>query len=153
MLRRARLAAAQAALAAGDPDLAARHAQAAMTADALDEAAHRWYMSAAAAAAGEPARALAAYAVLRERLAEELGADPAPQTQQLHLAILRDQPAGRRRRPAARIRTVHDVAGRTGHDVRAGPAGAGRGWPAATPRRGCCATRGAGPPPGTRAWS
>ena len=65
-----------------------------MTADALDEAAHRWYMS-AAAAAGEPARALAAYAVLRERLAEELGADPAPQTQQLHLAILRDQPAGR----------------------------------------------------------
>jgi len=90
LLRRARLAAAQAALAAGDPELAARHAQAAMTADALDEAGHRWYMS-AAAAAGEPARALAAYAALRERLADELGADPAPQTQRLHLAVLRDQ--------------------------------------------------------------
>ena len=103
LLRRARLAAAQAALAAGDPNLAARYAQAAMTADTLDEAAHRWYMS-AAVAAGEPARALAAYALLRERLAEELGTDPAPQTRQLHLAILRDQPAGRpgsQRRPGS----------------------------------------------------
>ena len=60
-----------------DARTAARHAEAAMTADPFDEAAHRCYMS-ACAAAGEPARALAAYAALRERLAEELGADPAP---------------------------------------------------------------------------
>ena len=130
MLRRARLAAAQAALAASDPDLAVRHAQAAMTADALDEAAHRWYMS-AATAAGEPARALAAYAVLRERLAEDLGADPAPQTRQLHLAILRDQPAGRPAPNGGQDRNVHDVAGQTGHErggrtARRGPGLAGR---------------------------
>jgi len=119
LLRRARLAAAQAALAAGHPELAARHAQAAMTADAFDEAAHRWYMS-AAAAAGEPARALAAYTTLRERLAEELGADPAPQTRQLHLAILRDQD-----------HDVPDAIGEMGHAdggpaVGRGPALAGR---------------------------
>jgi DNA-binding SARP family transcriptional activator/predicted ATPase len=88
LLRRARLAGAQAALEAGDPRSAARHAEAAIDADPFDEAAHRWYMS-ASAAAGEPAKALRAYAALRERLAEELGADPAPQTQELHLAILR----------------------------------------------------------------
>ena len=122
LLRRARLAAAQAALAVGDPDLAARHAQAAMTADALDEAAHRWYMS-AAAAAGEPARALAAYAVLRAHLAEELGADPAPQTQQLHLAILRDRPAGRLEPGGGRKASAGGQGGRAGgddHDVVAG---------------------------------
>jgi DNA-binding SARP family transcriptional activator/predicted ATPase len=99
LLRRARLAAAEAAMATGDADTAVRHAEAAMTADPLDEAAHRWYMS-ASAAAGEPAKALMAYAALRERLGEELGTDPAPQTQQLHLAILREQqgevPAQRR---------------------------------------------------------
>jgi hypothetical protein len=39
----------------------------------------------ASAAAGEPGRALAAYAALRQRLAEELGVDPAPQTQDLNL--------------------------------------------------------------------
>lgn len=44
--RRARLVAAEAALAAGQPGTAARHAEAAMAADALDEAAHRWFMSA-----------------------------------------------------------------------------------------------------------
>jgi DNA-binding SARP family transcriptional activator len=122
LLRRARLAAAQAALAVGDPDLAARHARAAMTADALDEAAHRWYMS-AAVAAGEPARALAAYAVLRERLAEELGADPAPQTQQLYLAILRDQPAGGLDPGGGRKAPADGQGGRAGgddHDVAAG---------------------------------
>src|SRR6185312_4535869 len=91
--RRARLVAAQAALSTGDGRAAARHAQAAMAADPLDEAAHRWFMS-ASVAAGEPARALAAYAALRELLADELGVDPAPETQQLHLAILRAQGGG-----------------------------------------------------------
>jgi DNA-binding SARP family transcriptional activator/tetratricopeptide (TPR) repeat protein len=89
-LRRVRLTAAQAALAAGDPDAAGRYAEAAMTYDPLDEAACRLSMS-AAALAGEPARALLAYAALRARLGEELGADPAPQTRKLHLAILRAQ--------------------------------------------------------------
>jgi DNA-binding SARP family transcriptional activator/tetratricopeptide (TPR) repeat protein len=92
LLRRARISAAEAALAIGDTRSAVRFAGAAVAADPLDEAACRWYMS-ASAAAGEPARALAAYAALRARLGEELGADPAPQTQDVHLAILREQPA------------------------------------------------------------
>ncbi len=90
LLRRARLAAAEAALGADDARTAARHAEAAMTADPLDEPAHRWYMS-ACAAAGDPAKALVAYAALRERLAEELGTGPAPQTQELYLAVLQSR--------------------------------------------------------------
>ncbi|HXJ27026.1 MAG TPA: AAA family ATPase, partial [Streptosporangiaceae bacterium] len=90
LLRRVRLAAAEASLATGDPRRAAGYAEAAVAADPLDEAAHRWYMS-AAAAAGEQAKALAAYEALRQRLGRELGADPAPQTRELHLAILREQ--------------------------------------------------------------
>ena len=93
LLSRVRLAAAQAALATGEPRSAAGYAEAAMAADPLDEAAHRWYMS-AAAAAGEQAKALAAYEALRRRLGRELGADPAPQTRELHLAILREQDHG-----------------------------------------------------------
>jgi DNA-binding SARP family transcriptional activator len=92
LLRRARLAAAEAALAAGDAPAAARYAEAAAMADPLDETAHRWYMS-ACARAGEPAKGLAAYAALRDRLADELGADPAPETQELHLTILRSHPS------------------------------------------------------------
>ena len=93
LLRRVRLAAAEASLATGDPRRAAGYAEAAVAADPLDEAAHRWYMS-AAAAAGEQAKALAAYEALRQRLGRELGADPAPQTRELHLAILREQDGG-----------------------------------------------------------
>jgi DNA-binding SARP family transcriptional activator len=37
---------------------------------------------------------LAAYEALRQRLGRELGADPAPQTRELHLAILREQDGG-----------------------------------------------------------
>jgi DNA-binding SARP family transcriptional activator len=90
LLRRVRLAAAEAALATGDPRRAAGYAEAAVAADPLDEAANRWYMS-AAAASGEQAKALAAYEALRQRLGRELGADPAPRTRELHLAILREQ--------------------------------------------------------------
>src|SRR6266496_797826 len=78
LLRRVRLAAAEAALATGNPRLAAGYAEAAIAADPLDEAAHRWYMS-AWVAAGEQAKALAAYEALRQRLSRDLGADPAPQ--------------------------------------------------------------------------
>ena len=113
LIRRARLTAAEAALAIGEASSAARYAEAALAADPLDETACRWYMS-AAAAAGEPARALVAYEALRERLAEELGADPSPQTQELHLAILRQQD----RHPAS-ARSVHpDRSVRPGRSVR-----------------------------------
>jgi tetratricopeptide (TPR) repeat protein len=55
-----------------------------------------------------------AYEALRERLAEELGADPAPQTQELQLAILRQQD-----RHAALARSVHpDRSVRPGRSVR-----------------------------------
>lgn len=118
LLRRARLVAAGAAQATGDPVLATRYAVAAMAADGLDEAAHRSYMS-AAAAAGESAKALLAYARLRERLSDELGADPAPQTRELHLAILReersttaDDHAAVRATAPARVAARHEPAGR-----------------------------------------
>ena len=94
LLRRGRLTAAEAALTIGAAGPAARYAEAALAADPLDETACRWYMS-ASAAAGEPARALVAYEALRGTLAGELGADPAPQTQELHLAILREQDGDR----------------------------------------------------------
>jgi DNA-binding SARP family transcriptional activator len=97
LLRRARHAAAGAALATGDAHLAARVAEDAMADDPFDEAAHRLFMS-ACAAGGERAKALAAYARLSGRLAEELGSDPAPDTHELHLAILRQQHSGDRYR-------------------------------------------------------
>ncbi|MGH3197305.1 MAG: ATP-binding protein [Streptosporangiaceae bacterium] len=112
LLRRVRLAGAEAALATGDPRLAAGYADAAMAADPLDEAAHRWFMS-ASVAAGEQAKALAAYEALRRRLGRELGADPAPQTRELHLAILREQEDG-----LATIRSGGPPAGA----IRRGPA-------------------------------
>ena len=90
LLRRVRLTAAEAALATGDPQRAAGYAEAAMAADPFDEAAHRWFMS-ASVAAGEQAKALAAYEALRRRLGHDLGSDPTPQTRELHLAILREQ--------------------------------------------------------------
>ena len=106
LLRRARLTAAEAALAIGEASSAARYAEEALAADPLEETACRWYMS-ASAAAGEPARALVAYEALRERLAEGLGADPSPQTQELHLAILRQQDRDRADRHRAPARSVH----------------------------------------------
>ena len=90
LLRRVRHVLAEAALAAGDPSAAAAAAVAAVSDDPYDERARRALMR-GLAAGGEPARALATYAELRDLLAEELGADPAAQTQQLHLAVLREQ--------------------------------------------------------------
>ncbi len=43
----------------------------------------------ALAAAGEPAQALAAYAEYRQRLADELGADPSTELEAIHLSLLR----------------------------------------------------------------
>ncbi len=109
LLRRARLAAAEAAVAMGDPRPALRFAAAAIAADPLDEAAYRWYMS-ASDAAGEPAKALTAYATLQARLSAELGADPAPQTRQLHLAILRERRADPPRSGPDPSRSAHPEA-------------------------------------------
>jgi DNA-binding SARP family transcriptional activator len=77
-----------AALAVGDHRRTLAHARAATTADPFDESAWRAAML-AHTAAGEPAAALAAYEHLRQTLADELGTDPAPDTQSLHLTILR----------------------------------------------------------------
>ena len=61
--------------------------------DPFDETGHRLFIY-ACAAAGERAKALEAYAQLSARLADELGIDPAPDTQELYLAILRQQHSG-----------------------------------------------------------
>jgi DNA-binding SARP family transcriptional activator len=90
LLRRARHAAAAAALGAAEPAAALTAVETAIAADPLDEAAYRLLML-AHQAAGEPARALTAYDRLRELLADELGTDPAPQTRDVHLAVLRNQ--------------------------------------------------------------
>ena len=82
-----------AALAVGDPARALAHARAATGADPLDEPAWRAVML-AHTTAGEPAAALAAYEHLRQTLASELGTDPAPETQALHLLVLRGPPEG-----------------------------------------------------------
>lgn len=87
LLRRARHAAADAALRTGDFRTARLAAEAAVTADAFDEAACRMLML-AHHAAGESARALIAYQQLRAILAAELGVDPALATRNLHTAIL-----------------------------------------------------------------
>ena len=102
-----------------------------MAADPFDEAAHRWYMS-ASAAAGEPAKALAAYEALRQRLGDNLGTDPAPQTRDLHLAILREQDHGL------------TAGARAGGAERSQPT-TRRPWRDATTRSGRCGRRGAGP--------
>lgn len=44
-------------------------------------------------AAGRTADALAAYRAFRDRLADELGLDPSPKLRELHLAVLRGEPA------------------------------------------------------------
>ncbi|HEY6497339.1 MAG TPA: BTAD domain-containing putative transcriptional regulator, partial [Trebonia sp.] len=58
----------------------------------------------ALAATGRQADALAAYEALRTRLADELGIDPGPQLQAVHLEVLRGEIAGPPP-PAARTRT------------------------------------------------
>jgi DNA-binding SARP family transcriptional activator len=88
LLRRAWHVAAECALRTGAPERAQLLAETAIAADSLDEAGYRLLMR-ACVAAGEPARAILTYERLRATLATELGADPAPATRDLHLAILR----------------------------------------------------------------
>ncbi|GII00084.1 ATP-binding protein [Planobispora takensis] len=126
LLRRARHTAAEAALRTRNPAEAVTAAEAAIRADPLDEAAHRLLMR-AHEAAGEPGRALAAYERLRETLAEELGADPARVTRDLHEAILRERavagPIGAGDGPAGREAGSHGSHGSLGSGASTGSAG------------------------------
>ena len=83
--------AARAALAGGEPDNAASMAQAILDDDPYDEVALRTLM-AAKAATGRRASAVAAYAEFRTRLADELGASPALETDAVNTAILKGAP-------------------------------------------------------------
>ena len=102
---RARWVGAEAALAAGDAGGAAAVAEGALDHDPYDEAALRVLMR-AHTAAGRPASALAAYARVRERLAEDLGVDPAKETEELHTAILLGDPAVDAPAPAVTVSLV-----------------------------------------------
>jgi DNA-binding SARP family transcriptional activator/tetratricopeptide (TPR) repeat protein len=90
LIRRARQVAATALLAAGDWMAAADAAATALEHDPYDEAALRVLLR-AQVMGGRVAAALAAYASTRERLADELGTDPSPETEALQLAILRGE--------------------------------------------------------------
>ena len=90
LIRRARQVAATALLAAGDWMAAADAASTALERDPYDEAALRVLLR-AQVMGGRVAAALAAYASARERLADELGTDPSPETEALQLAILRGE--------------------------------------------------------------
>jgi DNA-binding SARP family transcriptional activator len=90
--REARHVLATAATAVGRPDLALAAARDARTADPYDERAHRDLMR-ALVSDGRPSAALEVYQELAARLTDELGADPDPETQRVHLAILRGEQA------------------------------------------------------------
>src|SRR5580704_13607434 len=87
---RARMVAATALLDAGDWVAACDAAAAALEHDAYEEAALRVLMR-GYVLGGQTAAALAAYASSRERLADELGTDPSPETAALYTAILRGE--------------------------------------------------------------
>ncbi len=82
--------AARAALTVGELGEAAALAEHSIATDPYDEAAVRVLMT-ARARAGRPGSALAAYAAMRERLTEDLGASPTAETEAVHTAILRDE--------------------------------------------------------------
>ena len=97
---RGRLAAATALLEAGDWVAAADAAAAALERDPYEEAALRVLLR-AYVMGGQAAAALAAYASARERLADELGTDPSPETTALYTAILRGEVAAPAPPPAS----------------------------------------------------
>ena len=90
LISRARLVAATALLEAGDWMAAADAASAAAERDPYDEAALRVLLR-AYVMGGRVAGALATYATARERMADELGTDPSPETTALYTAILRGE--------------------------------------------------------------
>lgn len=91
LVRRARVAGWRASAGVGEHRRALALAEQAAAADPLDEEAHRAVII-AYHRLGEPGEALAAYERVRTVLVEELGADPGPETQALHLAVLRGEP-------------------------------------------------------------
>jgi len=92
------LVAAEAALQSGDALGALAAASAGLDHDPYDETALRAVMR-SHVALGRPASALAVYAEMRGRLAEDLGVSPGADTEALHAEILgTDAPAGARRR-------------------------------------------------------
>ncbi len=103
LIRRARPVAAAALLAAGDWMAAADAAATALEYDPYDEAALRVLLR-AQVTGGRVAAALAAYASTRERLADELGTDPSPETEALQLAILRGELVPATPAPAPAVR-------------------------------------------------
>jgi DNA-binding SARP family transcriptional activator len=86
----AREVAAETALAGGDPWAAVEYAEQVLAAEPYHEAALRALMT-ALVQSGRPARALTAYAEFAERLRDELGVDPQPETMQLHVSLLRGE--------------------------------------------------------------
>jgi DNA-binding SARP family transcriptional activator len=90
LISRSRLVAATALLEAGDWMAAADAASAAAERDPYDEAALRVLLR-AYVMGGRVAGALSAYASARERMADELGTDPSPETSALYTAILRGE--------------------------------------------------------------
>ena len=90
LISRARLVAATALLEAGDWMAALDAASAAAERDPYDEAALRVLLR-AHVMGGRVAGALAIYAAARERMADDLGIDPAPETTTLYTAILRGE--------------------------------------------------------------
>jgi DNA-binding SARP family transcriptional activator len=83
--------AARHAVSLGEPAVAVRMARTAVSVDALAEEAWRLLMR-ALWLSGRRSEALRAYGELRDTLGDELGADPAVETQALYLEILRDEP-------------------------------------------------------------
>ena len=103
LVSRSRRLAAAALVAAGYWVEAADLAEAAVERDAYDEDALRLLMR-ANVSGGRVGSALVAYAEARRRLAGDLGADPSPETEKLHAAILRGElPAARPSAPSPRL--------------------------------------------------
>lgn len=101
-----RLATAEAALTAGAARECLDLARACLDADPYDEAALRLLMQ-ASVATGQVSSALATYQAVADRLADELGVDPTPETRAIHLELLR-----RTAEPAAPAEVRVPVAGR-----------------------------------------
>lgn len=89
---------AEAASADGDCGAAVAAAEAAIALSPLRESAHALLM-AAHARAGNRAAALRAYETLRRVLADELGVSPSPETYDLYVRLLRDEPLVGAERP------------------------------------------------------
>ncbi len=117
----ARLAAGTAALAVGDAAGAVTHGERVRDDDPLDERAHRLVMV-AHELAGVRSTALEVYERCRRVLAEELGTDPSPETEDLHRAILRQKPATELvadlSGPTSRPRATPTAAARRGRAMR-----------------------------------